>query len=228
MQVLWYGIKTGTWSVFRGMWLRKYLILKPTCLICGFAETAQSVLKYKYACSSFDLIFFFLRVGRMGSWYDTMTRVTVALTLYSPRWMPCPFYVLGVKPYSSLLRQSCKLIPVTAVVTLSSVLGFGSTEMFFRSNGSCIHCSSDLVASSRSFIERILSEQWRRLCVCLSSSVRVLVGLNCRSVELEEVFSVYVDSTFSSFCKTYSFDLWPEIIVSENIACFFALLALHN
>lgn len=27
---------------------------------------------------------------------------------------------------------------------------------------------------------------------------------------------------------TYSFDLWPEIIVSENIACLFALLALHN
>lgn len=59
-------------------------------------------------------------------------------------------------------------------------------------------------------------------------SVRVLLGLNCRSVELEEAFSVYVDSYFSSFCKTYSFDLWPEIIVSENIACLFALLALHN
>lgn len=158
-----------------------------------------------------------------------MTKVTVSLTLCSPRWMPYPLYVLGVKSCSSLLCRSCKLIPVTAVVTLPSVLGFGSTKMFSRSNDSFTHCSSDLVATNRSFIERILSEHWRRLCVCLSSSVRVLVGLNCRkSMELEEVFSVYVDSSFSSFCKTYSFDLWLEIIVSENIACLFALLALHN
>lgn len=45
--------------------------------------------------------------------------------------MPKPLYVLGVKSCNSLLCQSCKLIPVTAVETLPSVLGFGSTKIFF-------------------------------------------------------------------------------------------------
>lgn len=68
------------------------------------------------------------------------------------------FVCLGVKSCSSLLCQSCKLIPVTAVVTLPSVLGFGSTEMFFRSNDSCTHCSSDFQKLYRENIIRTVEE----------------------------------------------------------------------
>lgn len=164
MQVLWYGIKTGTWSVFRGMWLRKCLVLKPTRLICSLLKL-QSVLNTNMHVAL--LTFSWSRKDGELIWYHD--KGDCISDPVSHRWMPHPLCILRVKSCSSLLCQSCKLIPVTAVVTLPSVLGFSSTEMVFRSNGSCIHCSSVLVASSRSFRDRVSSEQWSRLFVCLSS-----------------------------------------------------------
>lgn len=81
------------------------------------------------AVSTFSEVFSWGRKDAELIWYHAKGDCTSdpSIEASSPSWMPQPLSVLGVRSCNSLLRQSCKLIPMTAVVTMSSVLGFCST-----------------------------------------------------------------------------------------------------